>query len=129
MLLRTFDVKFTLACINRDNIAQKAEKKAKLINHALASAVSGPFRQMALTFVPATSKHRRRSHCRITTLISVSHTCVIRPPRMHRSCHYYLEPLPLLFLMLYATEMTLAPPPPSPPKTYINNRRPLNLPT
>ena len=57
MRLHKFDGKYTLACINRDNIAQKAEKKAKLINHVLASAISGPFQQMALTFVPAAVPH------------------------------------------------------------------------
>ena len=34
-------------------------KQAKLINHVLASVVSGPFWQMALTFVPAAVLHSR----------------------------------------------------------------------
>ena len=58
MLLRTFYVTYTIACLNQYIIAQK-DKQSEIQKKVFTSAVSGPFRQMALTFVPAAVLHAR----------------------------------------------------------------------
>ena len=59
MLLRKFDVKYTFACLKRDNNAQKAQTKRNKKKKVFTSAVFGPFRKMALAFVPAAVLHAR----------------------------------------------------------------------